>query len=240
MRDPNLATHEFWLWEYQRRNSTYRSDFDGFLAVFKKFNEGESYPGRDFFQTMWKNHLLIKCDFEFNGKREKVEKMMAVLWPVWNFFCQKHHRSPTDYNIGADISDILTNAYENNDDFFSTFTYFSHGKFNLPHIDHYDGTFTVDVDTRIDIDTVIREIKYYYYNTKSGSEYDKSFIYDVDANIAWDELKKDTVKKDKKERIRNYNKYRAVGLWTYDYCTNNCTTPDEAIQKFINMYSVGF
>ena len=201
-KEIKLAEHQFWIWQYQSRNTDYRKDYDGFM------------------EKLSKSHLNYADLIALNVF--KTSKFTSEDWAAFhslikekNEFILKYKIDPKDYKTNTDSERILTRIEQDtfvypkaNTDYFLKTKIVSS---DWPHL-------TVKYDLKEDLDLLIKELTALYnlHHLINGPGDPARYRL---------LLKKVHSSKDKLLRIQTVSKQgkkrvypRAVGLWLWDRC----------------------
>ncbi len=157
LTDERIAFHQFWLWEYQRRNSEYKETYDNFMRKLSQidinYEDVIALPG--------------KKSSKFS---EKDWKLYRLILDEKNSFIEKFDREPKAYREGYDSENLLRDILSGNENYLFL-PYVINGILKateLPNYDRVDGYtewphLTVRLDLTEDLDLLLDEISFYYY-----------------------------------------------------------------------------
>jgi hypothetical protein len=233
--DERITFHEFWLWEYQRRNSEYKETYDNFMRKLS----------------------LIKIDYReiVALPEKKSSKFSKKNWEMYRIivadrdsFIKKFDRDPKDYKEGYDSENILQTILSGKEN--SLFLpYAINGilmSTELPIYDRVGGYtewphLTVRLDLTKDLDLLLKEVESLYYEFHLKKKTD-STEYSGRKNI--DEI--DKIRKESLEKLLKFKKGlikqgspkalpRAAGLWLWDrWVKKGKDSENKVIQRFFD------
>lgn len=166
LSDERIAFHQFWLWEYQRRNSEYKKTYDNFMRKLSLIN------------------INCKEVVALSGtKSSKFSKKDRELYHIIvgdrKSFIKKFDTEPKDYKDGSDSENNLQAILSGNEKSLSP-PYVVNGILmatELPNYNRVDGYtewpyLTVRLDLTEDIDLIKQEVTFLYYEFLLKKELD--------------------------------------------------------------------
>ena len=218
----SLDEDQFWLWQYKRRNATYRADYDLFKQKLAEYG-------------------LEYSDLSYVNKRVPDELYQKKL-----NFIKKHRQDPLNYDSGPDSKLLLTEIIKGE---FRCFKYRPEGIFLKSKIlDFSWPSLTISINLNENLKYILDEIGYLYYEYILTHELEsparlKKFTIEVDAPASNPSKKKRKILSNSQiifeyhelaQKSRNsilksqagirqgsrQHLPRAVGLWLWDRYTN--------------------
>jgi hypothetical protein len=233
LSDERASFHEFWLWEYQRRNSEYKEIYDNFKKKLSQINI---------------NYNDVSCLSEKKSSVFSKEdwKLYQHIVDEKKSFIEKFNIEPKDYKEGPNSANLLIDVLSGNEkslflsydiDGISMVTKLVkynrvNGYTEWPHL-------TVKLDLTEDLNLLLNEVSYLYHEFHLKKKLDSkeySERKNIDDVRNWrDESLNKLIKSNKGliKQGRSKALPKAVGLWLWDqWNKKEKTSKNKAIKKF--------
>ena len=226
----SYANDDFWRWEYVRRNEEYMRGYDKFVEVLKVHKVDSDKLRRNFSYVC----LLMKMKYDLGCydpvKNSDIVSFMEDAGSAGIFLAQAYGRKPKDYRVGPSSDDLLTQAENDNNDFFQLAD--DCCARSLETTFHEDGNqLVLTFDKGIEPERLAYEAMYQLLAYRHSDASDDKFFELV--------KKVDSCNSGCTTRARrvNGNLPRSIGLWLYDYEINRFENRVSAVQFFMEKKS---